>query len=59
MSLTYCSLPLGNVGETELGIEERVECDHNFCFQYFPEEICTTISVEREAAGVLGLHQCS
>lgn len=59
MSLTYCSLLLGNVEETELGIEERVECDHNFYFQCFPEEICTIISGAREAAGVLGLHQCS
>lgn len=42
-SLTYCSLPFGDVGEIGQGLEERVGCDHNFCFQCFPEEICTAV----------------
>lgn len=39
-SLTWGSLPLGDVGETGLGREERAGRDHSFCLQCFPEEIC-------------------
>lgn len=50
--MTYCSFPFRDVGDFGPGTEERVGCDHNFCFQCFPEEICT-VGYFRETPGAL------